>query len=210
MDEYTQLACQLYENGITSIELNLSCPNLNKHEIIANNAQSVYEIIHSIKQAFARKGYNLYTLIAKLAGSEETISQSALAAVEAGIDAITILPLLRATAFYTGLTSANINHKKIGTPLLGNIHGTTYGSGLGPITRQLTINLSKIIKVPIIASGGCLCGMNNTIIEKTDGLIQTLLSGAQFTAAVSSFFPFTPDKLEEIDLIIDYYNTLFI
>lgn len=68
------------------------------------------------------------------------------------------------------------------------------------------MNLAKIIKIPLIASGGCLCGINNSILEKSDGLIQTMLSGAKLVAAVSAFYPFNREKLLEIDNILQRYE----
>lgn len=68
------------------------------------------------------------------------------------------------------------------------------------------MNLAKIIKIPLIASGGCLCGINNSILEKSDGLIQTMLSGAKLVAAVSAFYPFNREKLLEIDNILQLYE----
>ncbi len=202
--ELTFLATQLYENGVNIIELNLSCPNLNTSTIVADKQGMVYRIINQIKNEFSKKNYSC-TLIAKLAGDDNALLNSAKQAEDSEIDAITILPLLRATSFYTGLIKQH-QPMAIGDPLLGNIHGTIYGSGFGPITRQYLLNLKAYIKTPIIASGGCLGGFNSTIIEKTDGLVQTMFAGAIATEVVTPFYPFNQEKLQEIDEILNQYN----
>jgi hypothetical protein len=157
-----------------------------------------------LSNQFNKRNYNC-TLIAKLAGDDNSLLNSSLQAEEAGIDIITILPLLRSTGFYTGLIYHDAS-LKIGEPLLGNTHGTIYGAGFGAITRQYLINLKKKIKIPIIASGGCLCGFNSSIIEKTDGLIQTMFAGAIATEVVTPFYPFDQEKLLEIDKILIEYQ----
>ena len=95
--------------------------------------------------------------------------------------------------------------------MLGNTHGTIYGAGFGPITRQYLINLKKNISTPIIASGGCMGGFNSSIIEKVDGLVQTLFYGAIATEVVTPFYPFNQEKLLEIDQVLlqykNYINT---
>lgn len=112
----------------------------------------ISKVISFIKNEFEKRNYIDAFIIAKIAGNDKSLIQLALQAQNAGADAITILLLLRATSYYTGLVSQQ--SIKIGTPLLGNIHGTVYGAGLGPLTRQLIINLRENIHIPLIASGG--------------------------------------------------------
>lgn len=194
-------------NGTNVIELNLSCPNLNSSQIVANKSGEVLKIISYIKNEFAKKNIKNNILIAKLAGSDMALLNSSKQAQEAEIDAITILPILYATGFYTGLIKQS-QSLPMGMPLLGNIQGTIYGGGLGPITRQLVINLKKNISVSIIASGGCLGGMNSLILEKTDGFIQTMLTGAIATEIVTPFYPFTQEKILEIDCVVNNYSRI--
>jgi len=66
--------------------------------------------------------------------------------------------------------------------------------------------LRKNISVPIIASGGCLGGMNSSILEKTDGFIQTMLTGAIAIEIVTPFYPFTQEKILEIDHVVNNYS----
>ena len=202
--ELTDIALKLFENGVTVIELNLSCPNLNSATIVADKNGMVYKIISYMKNEFYKRNYNC-TLIAKLAGDVNSLLNSSIQAEEAGIDFITILPLLRSTGFYTGLINSDTS-LEIGDPLLGNKHGTIYGGGFGPITRQYLINLKRKIKTPIIASGGCLGGFNSSIIEKADGLIQTMFAGAIATEVVTPFYPFDQEKLLEIDKVMIEYQ----
>lgn len=204
--QITELAQALYDNGITIFELNLSCPNLNTHQLVSHQESMVYKIIAHIKNNLVQKNIKDYKIIAKLAGNIEELSITAKQAEAAGADIITILPVLRATGFYTGLIDYPQANLAIGDYLLGNTHGTTYGSALGPITRYLVMKLKTEINLPIIASGGCLCGINNSITEKTDGLIQTIMSGASAVAAVSPFYPFSSKKLQEINMIIESYK----
>ena len=202
--ELTDMALKLYQNGVNVIELNLSCPNLNTINIVADKHGMVFKIINHMKNEFNKRNYTC-TLIAKLAGDDTALLNSSMQAEAAGIDIITILPLLRSTGFYTGLINHNYS-LQIGDPLLGNIHGTIYGGGFGPITRQYLINLKQKIKIPIIASGGCLGGFKSSIVEKTDGLLQTLFAGAVATEVVAPFYPFNEERLQEIDMVLNEYQ----
>lgn len=210
--ELASLALGLYERGSKVIELNLSCPNLGTNGIVADRLEKVRLIISHLKNEFEKRNYKNYFLIAKLAGNDSSLFKVAKEAETAGIDAITILPLLRAVAFYTGLIETEKSSYKSGEYLLGNKDGTVYGEGLGPLTRYLVMELRKHIHIPIIASGGCLGGYYSSIFEKADGLIQTIMAGAHAVTVVSPFYPFNQEKLLEIDLVLDeyhnYYSTL--
>ena len=49
-------------------------------------------------------------------------------------------------------------------------------------------------------------GFNSSIIEKADGLIQTMFAGAIATEVVTPFYPFDQEKLLEIDKVMIEYQ----
>lgn len=202
--ELAILALGLTACGSKIVELNLSCPNLNTHNVVAEGGEKIFKIIEYLRNEYEKKGIKGYSIIAKLAGSDQNILDLAKHAQRGGAGAITVLPLLRAIGFHSGVFAAK--EVAIGTPLLGNKIGSIHGAGLGPVTMNLLAQLRAGVDIPLIASGGCIGGCYSTIEEQLDGLIQAIMVGAVAVEAVTPFYPLTTDKLAKIESLYGAYQ----
>ena len=77
-----------------------------------------------------------------------SLSAVAIAAQEAGADALSLINTLPAMAI----------DAKTRKPVLGNITGGLSGSAVKPIALKLVYEVSKCVKIPVIGGGGVSCG----------------------------------------------------
>jgi dihydroorotate dehydrogenase (NAD+) catalytic subunit len=120
------------------IELNLSCPNLKEHTIWSQNVSQLSKVIKEVKKQVK------LPLIAKLTPNVTEISEIALAAQDAGADALAL-----ANTYY-GM-AIDILTK---TPALGNVIGGLSGPAIRPLTLHAVYTTYKKVDVPIIGMGG--------------------------------------------------------
>jgi dihydroorotate dehydrogenase (NAD+) catalytic subunit len=142
VNEYVEITKILSEQkGISAIELNLSCPNLQK-EIICNNLSIMQSIICNVKKI------SRIPIIAKLSPLNTDITKPAYVAQEAGADGLTIANTYPAMAI-------DIDTFK---PKLSTIKGGLSGPCIKPITLRSVYDIYKKIKIPIIGCGGITTG----------------------------------------------------
>lgn len=166
------------QSYIKAIELNLSCPNvshgktLSKYKLIAQDPKATEKIIKIAKK------YTKKTLIAKLSPNVTDITEIAKAAENAGADAISAINTLTAMA-------VNVEKRR---PVLGNIFGGLSGPAIKPVALKMVYDISKKVKVPIIAIGG--------IISAEDAL-EFILCGASAVQVGTATFvdPFTGENI---------------
>ena len=130
--------------GFQAIELNLSCPNVEDGSLFGHSANLTSQAVAAV-----RANTDL-PILAKLAPNVPDITEIALAAVDAGADALTICNTVPAMRIDTQ------THR----PVLGNITGGLSGPALRPIALALVYQASKAVSVPIIGVGGILTGEN--------------------------------------------------
>lgn len=93
IDEYVQMAERLAPTGVHMLEMNISCPNVHEGGVAFGvKPESVYQITKAVKAA-ARQ-----PLIVKLTPNVSDITENALAAQEAGADAISMINTLTGIA----------------------------------------------------------------------------------------------------------------
>ena len=142
--EYKELAKRVSALGLAdAIELNLSCPNV-KHGVhrglIAQDGGLTAEVIAAVKKAVT------IPVIAKLTPNVDDIVKIALAAQDAGADA-----LLLVNTFY-GM-AVDINTRK---PRLGNTVGGLSGPAIKPMALKMVWETYKRVGVPVIGCGGIM------------------------------------------------------
>jgi dihydroorotate dehydrogenase (NAD+) catalytic subunit len=165
------------QNCISAIELNLSCPNLNK-SIICNDLNLVYNIIIETKKK------TKIPLIAKLSPSNN-ILEIALTAQKAGVDGLTIVNTYPAMV-------VNVDIYKNFNVMLGGLSGPS----IKPISIRCVYDVYKKIDIPIIGCGGIMNG---------NDAIEFLVSGSKLIS-VGTACLISPKNLiniiEEIELIL--------
>ena len=137
--EFGEMAAMTGEAvGISALELNLSCPN------IENGALFSYSPALTHDAVAAAKANSSLPVLAKLSPNVPDITEIARAAVEGGADALTICNTL--PAMRIDLATRR--------PVLGNITGGLSGVGLRPVSLAMVYQAAQAVDVPIIGVGG--------------------------------------------------------
>lgn len=168
-DEYLNCLDKVLTANCTNIiELNLSCPNVHQPDL----AIDIPDLIRQAKQ----RPNNI--IIVKLALEMPNLNQLAIDCQAAGADAITLINSIKAMRI-------NLNTRK---PYFDHQIGGLSGPCIKPIAVRLVYEISQIVTIPIIASGG---------IETAYDVLEYLLAGAQLVQVGASNFkdPYIMQKI---------------
>ncbi|NOZ63616.1 MAG: dihydroorotate dehydrogenase [Caldiserica bacterium] len=136
-EEFPLLAEKLSNSRIDFLELNLSCPNIAKKRLFAQEPETCLRIIKNTKKA------SPLPVIAKLSPQVTDIKDIALACVEGGADALNLINSLPVLCFYAP-----------GEKLRGGLSGPS----LKPLSLRLIEETRKVTTLPIIGTGGVYSG----------------------------------------------------
>ncbi len=163
-EEYGELAKKLDIDGVHAIEINISCPNV-KHGGIAFGTcpESAAEVVRAVKANTSKP------VITKLSPNVTDIVEMALAAQEAGTDALSLINTL------IGM-KIDIDRKK---PVLGNVMGGLSGPAVKPVAVRMVYQVAQKVSVPIIGMGG---------IMNAEDAIEFFLAGASAVAVGTANF----------------------
>ncbi len=143
IDEYVEVTKKL-ENvpGISGIELNVSCPNVEFRGIwFGTNSRATAELIRAVKKVSS------LPIMVKLGPNVTDITEIAIAAEEAGADTISLINTAKGMAI-------DIDKQK---PCLGNIYGGLSGPAIKPIALYMVYEVAQAISIPVIGCGGINC-----------------------------------------------------
>ncbi|MGD0821383.1 MAG: dihydroorotate dehydrogenase [Desulfomonilia bacterium] len=153
-DEYVRAAQALDKEGISALEMNVSCPNVKKGGIeFGRDPEGLYGLVKRVRGVCGKP------LIIKLSPMVTDITGIALAVQEAHADAITCINTLPAMAI----------DEKTRRPVLGNIVGGLSGPAIKPVALKIVWDVYRTINIPVLASGG---------ISTARDVIQFMLAGA--------------------------------
>jgi dihydroorotate dehydrogenase (NAD+) catalytic subunit len=142
-------------DGIAAYELNISCPNVKKDGACpAFSPESTKAIVREVKRASRRP------LITKLSPNVTSIVEIALAAQEAGTDAVALVNTFLAMAI-------DVETRR---PKLGNVLGGLSGPAIRPIAVRMVWQVASRLKVPVIGMGGIRTG---------EDAVEFLIAGAR-------------------------------
>lgn len=155
-DEFVELAARVAEagQGLSALELNLSCPNVSGGLDFATNPELTRRIIRRCRDACP----NL-PLIAKLTPNITSIVEIAKAAADGGVDAVSCVNTFLGMA---------VNWRKR-RPILGNGVGGLSGPAIKPLALRCVWQVAKLKAVPVIGVGG---------IASIDDAMEFLIAGA--------------------------------
>ncbi|WP_213818559.1 dihydroorotate dehydrogenase [Garciella nitratireducens] len=154
IEDYAIVAERLRGSNISAVEINISCPNVNKGGLhFGTHPDSVYQVTKAVRDKWDK------TLIIKLTPNVTSITEIALAAQEAGADVISLINTLLAM-------DIDIHKRKA---ILGNILGGLSGPAVLPVALRMVYQIAKVVKIPIIGMGGIMTG---------EDAIKFLLAGA--------------------------------
>lgn len=156
VDEFGQLAAILNaEEGISALEVNVSCPNVSAGGLAFGADPSMCAQVVEKVRAQAPDKY----LIVKLTPNVSDIAQIAKSAETAGADCISCINTLLGMAI-----DANTRR-----PLLANIVGGLSGPAIKPVALRCVWQVFKAVKIPVLGLGG---------IIRTSDILEFLLAGA--------------------------------
>jgi len=161
VSEYIKIAKILsMQNGVSAIELNLSCPNLKK-KIICHDLCLVSEIVRGVKDI------SKVPVIAKLSPLVTDIVEIAMAAQNSGVDGVTLANTYPAMAIDVETFKSK----------LSTVKGGISGSCIKPMSVRCVYDAYQSIKVPIIGCGGIMTG---------EDAVEFILAGATVVSVGSS------------------------
>ncbi len=172
------------QEGITAVELNLSCPNLNHKTLVAQDPQATESLLKAIK------GVSKFPVIAKLSPNVTDISDIALAAEQGGADAVSLVNTFTAMAI-----DIKTRRSKI-----GNFTGGLSGPAIRPIAVAMVHKVYNRVKIPIIGMGG---------IASAQDALEFIIAGASMVAVGTMNFvnPRAPmEVLEGIEAYMKEHN----
>jgi len=140
-DEFLRIAKEVnsIKDEIVAVEMNLSCPNVDKGGIaFCSMPDQVESLINSISEILD------IPLIAKLSPNNDNYIETATKARDGGAEAISLVNTVIGTAI-------DIDNFK---PKLGNIFGGLSGPAIKPIALAKVMQLARENILPIIGMGG--------------------------------------------------------
>jgi dihydroorotate dehydrogenase (NAD+) catalytic subunit len=155
LDEYVEVCRKLDDaDGVHAIELNVSCPNVEKGGMIfGNDPGALAQVTRVCRDATG------LPLFVKLSPNVTDIAEMARAAEGAGADGLSLVNT------FVGM-AIDVETRR---PVLARFSGGLSGPAIRPMAVWLTWQVYKAVKIPIIGMGG--------IVEARDA-IEFLLAGA--------------------------------
>ncbi|NLJ71428.1 MAG: dihydroorotate dehydrogenase [Syntrophomonadaceae bacterium] len=142
LEEYAELAAILQKTtGLAALELNISCPNVEKGGLqFGTSPKMVAEVVKAVKNESS------LPVIPKLSPNVTDIVEIALAAEEAGADALSMINTLIGMA-------VDIRNRR---PVLGNIIGGLSGPAIKPVALRMVYQVYQAVNIPILGGGGIM------------------------------------------------------
>jgi len=185
-DEYVKGAALLDDSSVDMIELNISCPNIKDGGLAFGlDPGTSAALVVAVRRACRHK-----PLMVKLSPNCPSIASVALACVNAGADALSIVNTFRAIAIDT------VKRK----PVFDNIIAGLSGPAIKPIALRIVWELYDSLKdlkvnIPIVGMGGISC---------TNDAIEFLMAGSRAIQVGTATFSNPHTMLEIIDGIHKY------
>lgn len=153
-DEYVWLVERFdAEEGISALELNLSCPNVKGGMRFASDPGECEKLVA------ACRAKTQLPLIAKLSPNVTDIAEIAKAAERGGADILSAINTLVGMA---------VNWRKR-EPLVANYTGGLSGPAVKPVALRCVWQVANAVKLPVIAIGG---------ISNADDVLEFMVAGA--------------------------------
>ena len=169
---------------ISGLELNVSCPNVADGLEFGTDAARLHRLVSAVRPEVRRA-----KLIVKLSPNVTNITETAAAAVDAGVDCLSLINTLQAMAI-------NVDTWQ---PMLANRTGGLSGPAIKPVALRMVhdvyTRVAREAKVPLIGMGG--------ICEWRDA-VEFFLAGATAIAVGTALFidPRIPEQI--CDGLADY------
>ena len=174
--EYAEIARILdAADGVSAIELNISCPNIKKGGMIfGGSLQGTHDVVSAVRRV------TQLPIIPKLTPNVSDVASFAVAARDAGADAISLVNTFLAMAI-------DVETRR---PKLSNIVGGLSGPAIRPIAVRMVHECYQAVSLPIIGMGG---------ITSAEDVLEFMIVGASAVQVGTANFvdPFIWKKLRE-------------
>lgn len=173
VEDYCAVAELLNSTIVDMVEMNISCPNVKKGGVqFGTNPDGVFAITEAVRKVCKKP------LIVKLSPNVTDISEVAVAAENAGADAVSMINTL------TGMR-IDINSRR---PIIRNNTGGLSGPAVLPVAIRMVWQAAQKIKIPIIGLGG---------ISSWQDAVEMLLAGASALQIGTAIFtdPYVAGKI---------------
>lgn len=180
INEYVEVVRRIEGEGVDGIELNLSCPNVEKGGMtFGRDPQLTHQVVSEVREV------TQLPLLVKLtphAAAPEEIAQSA---ISAGCDGLTLINT------FLGL-AVDIETRR---PRLGGGRGGLSGPAIKPLALHLVCEVARKVDVPVLGVGG---------ISSGEDVIEFILCGATAVQIGTANFVNPETALNCLDFIRDY------
>ncbi len=141
IDEYVKLAQICEENKINAVELNVSCPNVKSGCLEFGTDEKVLKsLVSQVRAVFSG------CLIVKLTPNVTSVEKIALAAKEAGADAVSAINTVKGLSIKVRYINGEFQKE--------TVQGGLSGKAVKPIALGVVNRISKILDIPVIGIGG--------------------------------------------------------
>lgn len=142
IEDYVETAAIINElDKISSIELNISCPNVKQGGMAFGvTARGAEEVVKAVRSVYKK------TLIVKLSPNVTDIAEIARAVENSGADSISLINTLLGMAI-------DAEHRR---PMLSTVTGGLSGATVKPIALRMVWQVAKAVKIPVIGMGGIM------------------------------------------------------
>lgn len=155
LEEYQTLAQRLSEvEGISALEVNISCPNVKKGGVAFGTDPTMAEAVTRAVCA-----HSSLPVIVKLSPNVTDITQIARGVEAGGAQAVSLINTLLGMAI-------DVRSRR---PRLANVVGGLSGPAIKPIALRMVWQVAQAVKIPVIGIGG---------ITTTEDALEFLLAGA--------------------------------
>ncbi|HQJ16198.1 MAG TPA: dihydroorotate dehydrogenase [Candidatus Omnitrophota bacterium] len=140
-EEFVALTRRLDKiRAVAAIELNISCPNMKKKRLIAQDARATASCVRTVRKATGK------TLITKLSPNVTDITRIALAAQNAGSDALALINTVQGMVI-------DVEARR---PKIAQAVGGLSGPAIRPIAVRMVWEAYKKVGIPLIGMGGIM------------------------------------------------------
>lgn len=163
--EYVELAAALSrKEGVDAIELNISCPNVEKGLLsFSKSPADAGSLVRRVRDAFDGP------IIVKLSPNTDSLEGVAMACEEKGADGVSLVNTFLGLAL----------DWRTRRPLLGNVTGGLSGPCIKPLALRMVWEVSRSVKIPVIGIGG---------IASADDALEFIVAGARAVQVGTAIF----------------------
>lgn len=180
IEEYVKIASILDSTDVSGLEINVSCPNVEKGGMTyGTDPDRIYSLTKRIRKITNK------TVIVKLSPNVTDIVSCAKASKEGGADAVSMINTLLGMAI----------DAETARPCLKNITGGLSGPAIKPVALRMVYEVHKNVDIPIIGMGGILSGSD---------AVEFMLAGASAVAVGTANFINPRATIDVIDGIKGY------